>query len=119
MVQEIQTEHEKVLRKTDYLLFVERQEIDVRQRMEVMRIALVIAKDALLLQDIGRRHLLDHRITVPIAGALHLQCAVDQEEEVSARIARLDDLPSSGNLLETETGMSGYNLQIVTAHALK
>ena len=54
MVHEIQAEHKEVLGKTDHLLLVERQEISIRQRIEIVGVTLVIAEDALLLEDIGR-----------------------------------------------------------------
>ena len=119
MVDEIQTEHKKVFRETHHLLLVEGEEIGIRHGIVVTGETLVIAEDTLLLEDIGRGHLLSDHISVVVAETLNLQCAVDQKIEMSTWISDMDDLSACGHLHETEARMACYNLQVVTAHALK
>ena len=119
VVHQIQTEHEEVLGEPHHLLLVEGEEIGIRQGVEVVGVALIIAEDALLLEDVRRRHLFDNRIAAVVAEGFDLQRAVDEEIQVGTGIAGVDDLSSGCHFLESEAGMACHNLQIVTAHTLK
>ena len=119
VVDEIQTEHEEVFGETHHLLLVEGEEVHIGQGVEVAGEALVIAKDTLLLKDIRRGHLLGDHITVVVAETLDLQRAVDKEVKMSAGVAGMDDLTTSGHLHEAEARMACHNLQIVAAHTLE
>ena len=119
MVHQIQTEHEEVFREPHHLFLIESQEVHIRQRMEIMGITLVVAEDTFLLQDIWCRHLVHYSIAVLIAEGLDAERAINQEIEITAWIAHIDHLPSRRHLLESETGVTCDNLQIVTAHALE
>ena len=119
VVHQIQAEHEEVLGEAHHLFLVEGEEVGIRQGVEVVRVALVIAEDALLLEDVGRRHLLGDGIAAVDAEGLNLQRAVDEKIQVGTGIAGVDDLSSGRHFQESEAGMASDNLQIVTAHALE
>ena len=119
VVDEVQSEHEKIFGEPHHFFFVECQEIGICQGIEVTGEALVITKDTLLLEDIRRGHLFGNHITVVVAKALDLQGAVDEEIEMGTGVTGMDDLSPCGHLHKAKARMSCHNLQIVTAHALK
>ena len=119
VVDEVQTEHKKVFGEAHHLLFVESEEVHIGQGVVVAGEALMIAEDALLLENIRRGHLLSNHITVVVAEALDLQGAVNEEIEMGAGVTGMDDLTTSGYLHKTKARMACHNLQIVAAHALK
>ena len=118
-VEHIEAEYELCFQQQHDFLFVDGDEIDIREGGVGVGILLMYAEQSLWFRQIGCLQTLHDAIGPIVGNMLCLNGAVDEEGEPVAGVASFDEALAFGEFVESYLGMCHHFHQVGMTHALK